>query len=867
MKKIHIFLTFLLMCAALLWPVAVGAAVNWQYFETEHFNVIYHPEVEAQAKEAAQVAEQVFADNSSFTGFEPYRKIAIIVSGLEDFSNGESIPQDVIKLWVNPLNTATRVDRDWLKNLVTHELTHILQMEATFGATYLEQKLTGASTSLGLPPNTLYPAWLLEGAAQYGSARQGFDGIDRKRAMVMEQRVQSGQFYTAAELYWNRGDIGGEGYYNFGFGFFDYLMRTYGEEQFVKLQKFHNAFYILGLDAATRTIYNKSLSELVAEWKNELETKFPVRYDRQVTRDLAPKPQFSEQHDPLLLPDGSVIFAQNNLDRPSSEIKLWQTSGFTKVLLESPFLYFTRLALSPDGKQVLYTAYNVQNDLVRYDLYELDVKTRKTRRLTEGERVLQARYFKDGYLVLKNDFGKAHLYYLVKGQWTQLTDSDYNFQISDFVVSPSQKRVAINFNYNGKRGIGILETGSWTFEKVYYPPEGLDWILGNFINNDTFTLSWDRLDHYDLYTLNIATGSIVRETNTREDILWGQLVTDEHGETTWLGQIYDSAGFGIAKGSTGTDETTPLSAVSGSTTFAAAAKAEPDILTSGKYHSLTQLRRDYFMPYILSGDSDFGVQASWSDPMAKLQIATDLGWNLDQKSPLFSLSTYWSGTNPGFAADITAFGKYMLGRLTQFYNHYPYSLVTEENLALQDRLTVKSVDVQLSRSLNPKHPGATTLLGGFYPNAELTEASYDLILHHSITWPVGYKGDQINSTTLLSYSGGDNAGIGWDRWLWIYPAAPPANRAVLQHVNYRQNVADLSLNIADALQTGRLYLNTFADAGIVRVGDTWTGVNMLGIGAELETQLFHLSRVNWGVEAGINTSGLWSVRYTINSPF
>lgn len=866
MKKIHIIVVFLLMYAVLAWPASASIAINWQYFETEHFNVIYHPEVAAQAKEAALVAEQVFADNSSFTGFQPYRKIAIIVSGLEDFSNGESMPQDVIKLWVNPLNSATRVDRDWLKNLITHELTHILQMEATFGLTYWEQKLTGSSSSIGLPPNTIYPGWLLEGAAQYGSARQGFDGIDRKRSMVMEQRIQSEHFYNATELYWNRGDIGGEGYYNFGFGFFDYLMRIYGEEKFLELQKFHNAFYVLGLDAATRVVYNKKLKVLIDEWKAELASMFPVRYDRQVTWEIAPKQLFSEQHDPLLLPDGSVIFAQNNLDRSTSEIRIWHKDGFTEVLLKSPFLYFTRLALSSDGQRVLYTAYNVQDDLIRYDLYELDVQTKKTRRLTEGERVLQARYFHDGYLVLKNDFGKAHLYYLVNGNMTQLTNSDYNFQISDFVISPDEKQVAVNFNYNGKRGIGIMPTDVWTFDKVYYPSEGLDWILGNFVDNNTLTLSWDRLNHYDLYTLNINTGTLERETNSREDILWGQLSQDAD-QLTWVGQIYDSAGFGIAKGSVGTDETDSLFATSGSTTFENAAKTEPDILASGKYHALTQLRRDYFMPYFFRGETDLGVQASWSDPMAKFQIATDLGVNLDTKSPLLSLSTYWAGTNPGFQADLAVYGKSFAGRLTQFYQHYPYSLVTAENLSLTDTFKVNSIDVQFSRSLNPAHPGNTTLLTGFYPADGVHGAGYDVLLHHDITWSVGYKGDSINSTTLMSYSAGDNPGIGFNNWFWVYPALPPANRTLLQHINYRHNLADVSANIGDVLQTGRIYFNAFADAGIVRIDNLWTSVNMAGVGAELETQIFHLSRINWGIQASASTDGFWNVRYTINSPF
>lgn len=863
------FSYYVIVCLLLLFiafpALAAADGIQWRYFETEHFKIVYHPEVLDQANAVAEIAETVFKDQARFTGFKPYRKIAIIVSGLDDFANGFAVPRDVMKVWVNPLYTSTRVDQDWLKNLVTHELTHIVQMEATFGITYNTQKIMGGGSVLGIPPNALQPGWLAEGVAQYGSTRQGYDQLDRKRQMVMEQRIQSEDFYTDAELLWNRGNIGGEGYYNFGFGFFEYLMRTYGEKRFVELQEKHNSFYFLGLENTIRMVYDKSLSELIDGWKQELREKYPIRTDRQIALLLTQtKPEMSEWKEPLVTPNGEVIFAETNINRPTSAIKIWSPANGVKTLVENPNLSFTRLALSPNGDRLLYTAYHYKGTLIQYDLYELDLKTKQSKRLTTDERVLQALYYQDGYLLLKNDYGRTQLAYLHNGTIQPLARYDYNFAITDLAVSPDQTKAAVNFNYDGKRGIGILSTETWEYTTMYYPHEGQDWLLGEFINNHEITVSWERLSHYDLYRLNILSGTVDRVTNTREDVMQGQII-QQNGETVWYGQIFGPTGFDLAKGSVASIETLTLQP--SLTTIVAAPKVEVKTLAKGKYDHFRQLKSDLLSPYYDSEAQKVGYAQLLTDPLMELQVVYDLGWNFKTMQQEIAVETSWTGSNPGLSLSIVNVGPAVQVNSFETYNLHPYYISLGQSVSFAGFFHLDALQLGLSREWETSKPGSTAMSGTYYLADTYYAAGYTLSLTHEQTIPVGYNGNALTSTTTLGYAGGSvRLTWGGDGLLWSHPEA---NAIALAHekLNYRLNFADISADFMNLLQTGRVYMNIFGEVGLFHDGQITTLANHVGAGFELETMFFNTIPLNLYFDAAITHQGDVDVRSGTSIPF
>lgn len=837
-------------------------AEDWLYMETQHFNIIYHPEIRDQALQVAQIAEGVFPDLSEFTGFTPYRKIAIIVSGYEDIANGWAQPKDVAKIWINPLYISTRVDREWLKNVVTHELTHVLQMEATFDMTYKTHKLTGTSSILGLPPNSFYPSWYLEGIAQYGSTRQGYDNLDRKRLMVMEQKIQNDQFYTNAELFWARSPLSGEAFYNFGFGFVDYLMRTYGETKFLQLQKVHNDFYLLGQENNIRAVYGKTLEELVDEWKEELKEHFPIRKDRQIAKRILKKPDLSEWTQPHLTNNDGLIFLEKNINRVTQKIYHWTPQEGLKTIIEDPNLTFSYISLSKDNQRLLYTRYETDQQHLISDLYEYNLLTGKTKALTQNERIMMGVHFKDGYLVVKNDWGKPHLYSLQNGQLTKLTDTDYNFNITSIKISPNETRVAINFNYNGQRGIGILNTTTWRYEKIYFSPENQDWILGDFVDDHSLTFSWDRLEHYDLYQLNVNTGQCQKITNTREDVLYGQVQG-----STWYGQIYGAEGFTLTSGSLSFGETIHLQ--SKSTNFSDIPHISLHLQKEGDYNYYKQLRKDLLIPYV--NTTGFGITQLWSDPLMKLQLLYQIKMDISNSLnlPSLNLQAIWSDGKPNISVNIDADDTQIKAEFGQLFNLHPWYVNLTESVEYIEDLVLGELQLEIARVWEYKYPGQTMIQVNYSPENNIKSAGYGIQLHHNQFASIGYRGDRLSSTTIAGITGGSYR-LDWGKdsnLFWVEPEEKLASGLVVEKLKYQHNLVDLSNNFGDMYQTGRLYLNFLSDFGIFSDGEQLHLANMIGAELQLEGKLLHLLPADMTVTGVINSDGNWNVGYNFATPF
>lgn len=843
------------------YPVLADSA-KWEFFETTHFQIIYHQEVQTQAFLAASIAEEVFQDLCSFTGFKPYRKIAIIITGYDDIANGEAIPFDLIRIWVNPLNILTRVDNDWIRNVITHELTHIVQMETTFGINYWLKKMTGISTALQYPPNTFYPRWYLEGVAQYGSYRHGYDQLDRKRQMIFEQKTHNSEFYTDSELIWGRNPIGHEIVYNFGFGFFEYLMNKYGEEKFLELQILQNDYFYLGLDYTLPLVYNLGFKELMAEWQVELQERFPTHNDRSVSSRPLEKPPLAELSEPQITPKGGIIYVEKDYEHSTEKIKYWQKEKM-ETLLASPNLTNTRLSLANDGEKILYTAFNVIDNQVRQDLYEMTLETKQTKRLTFNQRINQGIYFQNGYLVVKNDWGKTHLYQIKGNQMIQLTETDFNFQITDLSLSPDEKKLAINFNYNGRRGIGIMNTLSWQYEKIFFPDIGLDWILGEFVDSSQILLSWDRLNHYDLYLLNIDTGECQRISNTKADIFQSQ-ITYQNNQQIWQGLIYDSSGFTIASGDTINGETFTL--YPEEIDFNDVDFTKPVVVNKGVYNHFSQLRNQYLAPYLnLTDGLGLGISQLFSDPLQELTLYYDFSWDTFNDRPLFNLDFRWKGTNPGLSFKMNSNLVKSNIVLSQFYRYYPYNFILSENFQLAESLKFTGVELNLSRAWFTEHPARTTVITGYYPANKYQQSGYRLLLQHTYDFPIGYFGDTLLTEMHLGY--GTELGkipYGGEGLLWVYPEGSLADGVISEKLTYQHNLLDLSNHISNMIQTGRLYSNFSTELTLIYNNKNLAIKEMFGIGLELETKVLNNLEINHEMTAAFNLDGDWGFKYNIN---
>ena len=106
--------------------------MNWFTIETPHFFVHYHNGEERSARVVAKVAEDIYGPVTSLYHHEPDQKVSIILKDYDDYSNGEAFFYDnKIELWAPPLDFDLRGTHNWFRNVVTHEFTHIVQIQTS----------------------------------------------------------------------------------------------------------------------------------------------------------------------------------------------------------------------------------------------------------------------------------------------------------------------------------------------------------------------------------------------------------------------------------------------------------------------------------------------------------------------------------------------------------------------------------------------------------------------------------------------------------------------------------------------------------------------------------------------------------------
>ena len=90
MKK-NIVFTVLLNLLSILFGQSLynHPEINWQTFETDHFNIHFYDVTEHSAREGAEVAERVYPIITDLYDYEPQQKTHIIFTDVDDISKSQ----------------------------------------------------------------------------------------------------------------------------------------------------------------------------------------------------------------------------------------------------------------------------------------------------------------------------------------------------------------------------------------------------------------------------------------------------------------------------------------------------------------------------------------------------------------------------------------------------------------------------------------------------------------------------------------------------------------------------------------------------------------------------------------------------------
>lgn len=522
-------------------PEAAGAAVpgsivtdprlSWYTLETDHFDVHFSSRGRPDsfdtrlAEEVGDIAEEVHATLTPAVGWTPRARTQIVIADFFDYSNGWAapFPNNVITIIpTHPAGSRTN-ESDWLRTLILHEYSHIMQIDQVAGVPLALRRVFGRISM----PNALAPAWLTEGYAVYNETR--FSDFGRLRSaeydMMARAAADSHTFLpvdrcgtyelqrypggNAPYLYgsWLHGDVvarsdsGIWDRYNrsrsSGFPFLEniYARRTLGRSIYDAWNETHN-------DLVARATRTAALLQMQ-----------PLTQFDQVASD-----GFSTGS-PLWSRYGTRLYYISQTGKEYPAIKLVETAtGRTYVLHRG--LVTGNLSLSPDGREVAFAELNLAGNYYEHtEVYALDVLSGSVRQLTHGQRARDPDFAPDTSLLVFVSNGRGQndlkLLDLKSGRVTRLTDTEDHTGYHGPRFSPGGRWIAVGVSRpGGYADIELVDrqTG-WTIPVTHDRANDLSpaWSrTGKFL----FFVS-DRTGVYNLYAYQLATGETFQVTNTQ----------------------------------------------------------------------------------------------------------------------------------------------------------------------------------------------------------------------------------------------------------------------------------------------------------------------------------------------------------------
>jgi hypothetical protein len=284
----------LLVSAALVFVTGQARAgdpyVPWFTLATPHYRVHFHAGIERVAQKVATVAEDVYERLSPELGFRPTTLTEIVLTDATEDANGLAftLPYPTVQLFVSaPDDMSSLGDYDdWVTELATHELTHILHMENLSGVPDLVNHVIGPT----LAPNQEQPHWILEGLAVAMESEHTSGGRLRGTQfdMMLRADLLAGRAATLDEIShsvrrWPSGTV----WYLYGAKFIEWIASIYGPDIFAAVATDYGAAVIpYGVNRAIRRATSRTYEELYAGFLRDLTARYRAQERAVVARGL-----------------------------------------------------------------------------------------------------------------------------------------------------------------------------------------------------------------------------------------------------------------------------------------------------------------------------------------------------------------------------------------------------------------------------------------------------------------------------------------------------------------------------------------------------------------------------------------------------
>ncbi len=436
------FFLFIAFFVVVLSPSFTSAQTNPQYYdypqnhlpwftiESEHFMIQFQEGNSRSAKVIARIAEEIYGPITELYQHEPDEKVSIVLKDREDYSNGAAYFFDnKIDIWLPALDTPLRGTHNWLRNVISHEFTHIIQIQKgmkrkrKFPVAYVQwlsyENVRRPDVLYGFPNGIVtlpfasvnIPAWMAEGTAQYQREGLLYENWDSHRDMILRTRILSDTYFSLDEMgtFSSKTSLERETVYNQGYAFVIYLANRFGEEilreitQALSTKGTYNVAE--GIEIATGisgyTVFDDWIAERKEFYANAIKSL------QETSSSYIEKDGFFNFY-PKVSPDGKYLAYLSNKGRDFSLASLYlkdvngdeeelavisdrlfsNEANHADAIKPTITVISTSFSFSPDSKSIAYSV-NKRNKFGEdyRDIFIYNLDTKKHRRLTNSARI------------------------------------------------------------------------------------------------------------------------------------------------------------------------------------------------------------------------------------------------------------------------------------------------------------------------------------------------------------------------------------------------------------------------------------------------------------------------------------------------
>lgn len=539
----------------------------WMTLTSPHFLIHYHQGEEGLARRVAVVAEDVHNRLVPRLKSQPGSRTHIVVVDAMDHANGwtTAVPYNLITLYVTPAlgepGFGAHPHDDWMRMLITHEYTHLVQFDVLNGVSRWLNNIFGN----WYYPNMWQPAWLKEGLAVYEETELTGGGRNRSPAadMVLRMALLEDNFPPISHAAnftekWPSGEVP----YLFGGSFTGFIAGEYGREKLADISILYSKRPPFNIGGTAYRVIGKDYPELWEAWKGRLTRRFEAARQKvledglSVARALTPNGANKGGYRnlaPAISPDGrQVAYSVANADEHSS-VRLMSIDGSNdRRLFNNNSLSGQSIAWGPDGKGLYYT----RNELVRNsnlynDIYYYDLERRKEIRLTRHLRARDAAPSPDGarMVFVTNRLGRTRLAMLPLTNKTTAKEQEVvwlgeesanQFETPRF--SPDGQKIAVGVRQpDGCKDIWILDGQGNKLEELMHDRAvdgGAVWSA----DGRSLYFSSDRSGIFNIYAYELASKRISRVSN----VLGGAFMPSPAPDGSEIAFVnYSSLGYDI----------------------------------------------------------------------------------------------------------------------------------------------------------------------------------------------------------------------------------------------------------------------------------------------------------------------------------